>query len=203
MGLPLSTSNRRDSTTIAMPESISVQEISKHNIPEDLWVVVDDNVYDLTEFAPEHPGGAAIIHRYAGRDASTAYDEVHVPSLIKSSLDSSKHVGTLDSSSITDTWAKPPPSATTSFSPDSKPPLDTLISTQDTHAEDMGLLLIGGYRPKHESKEQLRIRRHRAPATDTSQREGRGYKYPYARSRRERTYILFSRCNGKDGSSLR
>jgi len=114
-----------------MPESISVQEISKHNIPEDLWVVVDDNVYDLTEFAPEHPGGAAIIHRYAGRDASTAYNEVHVPSLIKSSLDSSKHVGTLDSSSITDTWAKPPPSATTSFSPDSKPPLDTLISTHD------------------------------------------------------------------------
>jgi len=41
-----------------MVRIISVQEISKHNIPDDLWLVVDNTVYDLTEFAPEHPGGA-------------------------------------------------------------------------------------------------------------------------------------------------
>lgn len=41
-----------------MARVISVQEISKHNILEDLWIVVDDTVYDMTEFAPEHPGGA-------------------------------------------------------------------------------------------------------------------------------------------------
>lgn len=41
-----------------MARVVSVQEISKHNIPEDLWIVVDGTVYDLTEFAPEHPGGA-------------------------------------------------------------------------------------------------------------------------------------------------
>jgi cytochrome b involved in lipid metabolism len=41
-----------------MARIVSVQEISKHNIPEDIWIVVDDTVYDMTEFAPEHPGGA-------------------------------------------------------------------------------------------------------------------------------------------------
>jgi L-lactate dehydrogenase (cytochrome) len=41
-----------------MARVVSVQEISKHSIPEDLWIVVDGTVYDLTEFAPEHPGGA-------------------------------------------------------------------------------------------------------------------------------------------------
>lgn len=41
-----------------MARVVSVQETSKHNIPEDLWIVVDGTVYDLTEFAPEHPGGA-------------------------------------------------------------------------------------------------------------------------------------------------
>jgi hypothetical protein len=41
-----------------MARVISVQEISKHNIPEDIWIVVDDTVYDMTKFAPEHPGGA-------------------------------------------------------------------------------------------------------------------------------------------------
>ncbi|KAE8441064.1 hypothetical protein EG329_005893 [Mollisiaceae sp. DMI_Dod_QoI] len=114
-----------------MARIISVQEVSKHNIPEDLWIVVDDTVYDMTEFAPEHPGGAGIILRYAGRDASASYNEIHAPSLIKSSLHSSKVLGTLDPSSITEEWVKPPPSVTQSFSPDSKPPLDGFINTHD------------------------------------------------------------------------
>jgi L-lactate dehydrogenase (cytochrome) len=42
-----------------MARVLSVQDISRHNIPEDLWLVVDDTVYDLTDFAPEHPGGAS------------------------------------------------------------------------------------------------------------------------------------------------
>ncbi|KUJ19739.1 uncharacterized protein LY89DRAFT_640949 [Mollisia scopiformis] len=114
-----------------MARVISVQEISKHNIPEDLWIVVDDTVYDLTEFAPEHPGGAGIIHRYAGRDATASYNEIHAPSLIKNTLHPSKILGTLDPSSITEEWAKPPPTVSKSFSPDAKPPLDTFINTHD------------------------------------------------------------------------
>ena len=134
-----------------MGRLVSAQEISKHNLPEDVWLVVDNTVYDLTEFAPEHPGGAGseyiqmltiqctpslpsltlpVILRYAGRDASTAYNEIHAPSLIKNSLHSSKIIGTLDPS-ITEEWAKNPPTVSTSFSPDSKPALDTFINTHD------------------------------------------------------------------------
>lgn len=36
---------------------VSVEEISKHNTPDDCWIVVDGKVWDITEFAPEHPGG--------------------------------------------------------------------------------------------------------------------------------------------------
>lgn len=72
------------------------------------------------------------MHRYAGRDASTAYNEIHAPSLIQSTLPSSAQLGSLDPTSMTTEWAKPPPSITTSSSsPSSKPPLDTLISTHD------------------------------------------------------------------------
>jgi L-lactate dehydrogenase (cytochrome) len=77
-----------------------------------------------------HPS-SPVIHRYAGRDASKAYSETHAPSLIKTSLPSSKILGTLDPASLTEEWAKPPPAITTAFSPNSKPPLDTLISTYD------------------------------------------------------------------------
>lgn len=42
--------------TMGKETLLSVEDISKHNSPEDCWVVVDGKVWDLTEFAPEHPG---------------------------------------------------------------------------------------------------------------------------------------------------
>ena len=36
---------------------LSVSEISKHNSDTDCWIVVDGQVWDITGFAPEHPGG--------------------------------------------------------------------------------------------------------------------------------------------------
>ena len=40
---------------------ISVKEIASHNKATDTWIVVDNKVYDITEFAPEHPGGAESV----------------------------------------------------------------------------------------------------------------------------------------------
>ena len=45
-----------------MTGSISVEEISKHNSLKDLWTVVNGGVYDLTDFAPEHPGGVESVY---------------------------------------------------------------------------------------------------------------------------------------------
>ncbi|PBP18263.1 FMN-dependent dehydrogenase [Diplocarpon rosae] len=104
----------------------SAQEVSQHNVPEDLWVIVNNNIYDLTEFAPNHPGGTGIIHHYAGRDASSAYNEIHAPSLIQTSLTSSKHVGVLSLLSRPAEYIKPPPRLS-----HSKAPLATLLSTHD------------------------------------------------------------------------
>jgi hypothetical protein len=36
---------------------LSVSEISKHNSDADCWIVVDGQVWDITGFAPDHPGG--------------------------------------------------------------------------------------------------------------------------------------------------
>ena len=37
---------------------LSVQQISGHNTPEDCWIVVDNQVWDVTDFLEEHPGGS-------------------------------------------------------------------------------------------------------------------------------------------------
>ena len=37
---------------------LSTDEVVKHNNPEDCWLVIDDQIWDVTDFAPQHPGGA-------------------------------------------------------------------------------------------------------------------------------------------------
>jgi cytochrome b involved in lipid metabolism len=81
-----------------MPERmISADEVAKHNSKESCHVIVHGQIYDVTEFLPDHPGefdrlgegqerereplsysysqrllvgGSAIILKYAGKDAT-------------------------------------------------------------------------------------------------------------------------------------
>ncbi|KAK3386855.1 hypothetical protein B0H63DRAFT_141549 [Podospora didyma] len=46
--------------------------------PQDgMWFVVDDDVYDLSSYCDEHPGGTNILKEWAGRDASVPFREYH------------------------------------------------------------------------------------------------------------------------------
>jgi cytochrome b involved in lipid metabolism len=40
-----------------MARKVSASEILRHANPDDAWIVVDGNVYDMTDFAASHPGG--------------------------------------------------------------------------------------------------------------------------------------------------
>ena len=37
---------------------------------ESCWVIIKGEVYDVTNFLDDHPGGAAIILKYGGKDAT-------------------------------------------------------------------------------------------------------------------------------------
>jgi flavocytochrome c len=56
---------------------ITKTELSQHNTPEDCWVAIHGVVYDLTDFADEHPAGAASVHELAGQDGTEAFAAVH------------------------------------------------------------------------------------------------------------------------------
>ncbi|KAL8831179.1 MAG: hypothetical protein Q9170_005407 [Blastenia crenularia] len=117
---------------MAEPKLLSTEQIAKHNTAKDLWIVVDGQVWDLTEFAPEHPGGIGIILQHAGHDASESYNTVHSPTLLPNTLTTSKLIGTLDTSTISSAWAKPPPQSNPKAQlKNEKPALSTLISTHD------------------------------------------------------------------------
>lgn len=47
-----------------MSQTLSSADVSAHNKPNDLWIIVDDDVYDLSQFQEEHPGGKKSKHRF-------------------------------------------------------------------------------------------------------------------------------------------
>lgn len=63
---------------------------------DDLWIVIHGKVYDLTDFLPSHPGGQKIILKYAGQDATDAFDPIHPPDIISRYLSPDVCLGELD-----------------------------------------------------------------------------------------------------------
>jgi cytochrome b involved in lipid metabolism len=49
------------------------EEVGKHDQKDDLWVVVEGGVYNLTKFVDKHPGGSRVIALRAGRKADEAF----------------------------------------------------------------------------------------------------------------------------------
>lgn len=93
--------------------------MAKHNSSKSCWVVLYGNVYDVgitqetptriqlqtaltdtsfkvTDFLPSHPGGAGIILKLAGRDATDEYDPIHPPGTLDENLAPEALLGTVD-----------------------------------------------------------------------------------------------------------
>ena len=54
--------------------TITEAELALHNSYTDLWVAIENKVYNLTEFQMEHPGGSDILVEVAGRDATDEFE---------------------------------------------------------------------------------------------------------------------------------
>lgn len=67
---------------MAAKAAVHRDEVAKHNTAEDCWVVLNGQAYDLSSFMSEHPGGAGIIMKYAGRDASKAFNPLHPKDIV-------------------------------------------------------------------------------------------------------------------------
>ncbi|GAA5835530.1 hypothetical protein JCM3766R1_006440 [Sporobolomyces carnicolor] len=73
-------------------------QVAQHTSADDLWLIINGQAYDLTGF--QHPGGQKILLKYAGRDATEEYNEVHPPRTIEDNLPKDKHLGPVDMSTV-------------------------------------------------------------------------------------------------------
>ncbi|KAJ4364435.1 hypothetical protein N0V83_009029 [Neocucurbitaria cava] len=76
---------------------IEIDELRKHDKPENPWFVVNGEVYDGTAFLEGHPGGAQSIISAAGLDASDEFMAIH--SETAKAMMPDYHIGSLDEAS--------------------------------------------------------------------------------------------------------
>ncbi|KAH7313773.1 cytochrome b2 [Stachybotrys elegans] len=121
-------------------------EVARHCSKESCWVVIHGKVWDVTDFMAEHPGGAGVILRCAGRDATEAYDQVHAASLVDETLPPSCCKGELDpettSCLVTRSAA---PSTGSSSQPAQFPPLTSIVSVDDFEKVAQSYLTPAGW----------------------------------------------------------
>ncbi|KAF2254938.1 acyl-CoA dehydrogenase-like protein [Trematosphaeria pertusa] len=89
-----------------MAQRFSTADVASHNKADNLWIIVDEDVYDLTKFQDEHPGGKKILQRVAGKDASKQFWKYHNESILK------KYQKQLQVGSLNTKAAPPTPPAT-------------------------------------------------------------------------------------------
>lgn len=73
--VPRSTKPKAKAAATAKPEGteFTMEQVAEHKSDDDMWMVIDGKVYDVTNFADAHPGGSGFVTRNAGKDASTLF----------------------------------------------------------------------------------------------------------------------------------
>lgn len=60
-----------------MSKQFTANDVKEHNtVDKGLYIVIDSNVYEMGGFVDEHPGGAKILKRVGGKDASKQFWKV-------------------------------------------------------------------------------------------------------------------------------
>lgn len=71
-----------------------------------MWLVIHDNVYDLSKYTQEHPGGPIVLGQKAGRSATVAFEQaVHSKNAIDVVMPRYK-IGVINKESVMGEWQK-------------------------------------------------------------------------------------------------
>jgi L-lactate dehydrogenase (cytochrome) len=124
---------------------VTMDEVARHDKPDDCWLVFNGKVYDLTKFHRAHPGGAALILNNAGKDATAIFNSFHPSDMAERLLGPSVVVAHVDPATIRpehvaaapEEPAKAPeadPASRAASEPWEKPPLGAMMNAFDFEA---------------------------------------------------------------------
>ena len=55
---------------------ISKEELEQNNSEKNLWLLINNKIYDLTKYQYKHPGSDVILQDVAGKDATQDFNDV-------------------------------------------------------------------------------------------------------------------------------
>ncbi|KAJ5937271.1 FMN-dependent dehydrogenase-domain-containing protein [Penicillium verhagenii] len=113
-----------------MGKVFDAAEVAKHNNSKSCWVVLYGKVYDVTDFVAEHPGGANVILRLAGKDATEEFDPVHPAGTLEDNLKPESLLGTVDLKTL----PKKESTSTTVQKIEDHPSVNTLLNMDEIEA---------------------------------------------------------------------
>jgi len=79
-------------------KTFTIEEVRKHNTEHDVWIIINNKVYDCTEYLELHPGGLDSITINAGEDATEDFVAIHSAKATK--MLQKYYIGELDLESI-------------------------------------------------------------------------------------------------------
>ncbi|CRG86670.1 hypothetical protein PISL3812_03680 [Talaromyces islandicus] len=82
-------------------ESFTLQQLAQHHTREGAWITINGNVYDVTRYLDDHPGGRDLLLEVAGKDATEEFDYVDHSDDAREKLETLR-IGTLSE------WVKKP-----------------------------------------------------------------------------------------------
>ena len=59
-----------------MSKIIQLEELKQHRDTKSLWLAIHDQLYDVTAFIEEHPGGEEVLFEQGGSYATEAFEDV-------------------------------------------------------------------------------------------------------------------------------
>ncbi|XP_013136158.1 PREDICTED: cytochrome b5-like isoform X1 [Papilio polytes] len=59
-----------------MVREITTDEVKKHHDRRSAWIIIHNDVYDVTSFLGEHPGGEESLLEFAGKDGTKGFEDV-------------------------------------------------------------------------------------------------------------------------------
>lgn len=55
----------------------NLSDVAQHALPTDCWTIINNEVYDLTPFVANHPGGIEKISQICGIDGTSLFEGQH------------------------------------------------------------------------------------------------------------------------------
>ncbi|KIX03826.1 uncharacterized protein Z518_07379 [Rhinocladiella mackenziei CBS 650.93] len=84
-------------------------DVRQHSTRQSCWLIISNVVYDVTDFVDLHPGGSSIIMKYAGRDATKAYESIHPADTLAKHLTSRQNLGPIAAEASSSVHRPPKP----------------------------------------------------------------------------------------------